>query len=188
MPIIRPCLILFACLAVLCGVVYPLTITVVAQVAFPDQAGGSLLRDGERVAGSRLIAQPCSDPGLFWPRPSAVGWNAAGSGGTNLAPVTPPQRDAWQAQVSTLRAAGIGGTLPADLITASGSGLDPHLSPAGIQAQIPRVAAARGLPIDAVQGLADRLTEPPLWGVVGAARVNVLELNRALLTMTSGGR
>lgn len=188
MPILRPCLVLFACFAVLCGVAYPLAITVVAQVAFPAQADGSLLRDGERIVGSRLIAQPCSDPGLFWPRPSAVAWNAAGSGGANLAPVTAPQRDAWQAQAATMRAVGIDGTLPADLVTASGSGLDPHLSPAAIRAQIPRVAMARGLPTDTVQRLVDRLTEPPLWGVVGAVRVNVLELNRELLTMPRGGR
>ena len=187
MPLIRPCLVLFACLALLCGVLYPVAMTAVAQVAFPVQANGSLLREGERLIGSRLIAQPCSDPGLFWPRPSAVAWNAAGSGGANLAPVTAAQRDAWLAQAGSLRAAGIFGTLPADLITASGSGLDPHLSPAAIRVQIPRVAIARDLPIAVVQALVDRLTEPPLWGVVGAARVNVLELNRALLTMPRRG-
>jgi K+-transporting ATPase ATPase C chain len=187
MPIFRPCLVLFACLALISGVVYPLVITLVAQVAFPVQAEGSLVRQDGRIVGSRLIAQPCRDPGLFWPRPSAVAWNAAGSGGANLAPVSAPQCDAWRAQAATLRTAGIGGILPADLVTASGSGLDPHLSPAAIRAQIPRVAAARGLPVAAVHALADRFTEPPWWGVVGAARVNVLELNQALLTMAGGG-
>jgi K+-transporting ATPase ATPase C chain len=188
MPILRPCLILFAVLALLTGVVYPLVITGVAQAAFPDQANGSLLRDGDRIVGSRLIAQAGGDPGLFRPRPSAVAWNAGGSGGANLAPVVPPQRQAWAAQAAELRAEGLAGTLPADLVTASGSGLDPHLSPAALLAQVPRVAAARNLPPERLQALIAEHTQPPQLGLLGAARVNVLELNHALATMPGGGR
>ena len=188
MPLLRPCLVLFFGLTVLTGVLYPLVITGLAQVAFPAQAEGSLLRDGERIVGSRLIAQACSDPALFWPRPSAVAWNAAGSGGANLAPVTGPQHDAWRTQATALRAAGISGPLPADLVTASASGLDPHLSPEAVRVQVARVATARRVSANALQALVERHTEPPLWGLVGAARVNVLELNQALLTMASGGR
>lgn len=188
MPILRPCLILFVVLTLLTGVVYPLVITGVAQAAFPDQADGSLLRDGEHIVGSRLIGQASGDPGLFWSRPSAVKWDATGSGGANLAPVTDPQRTAWADQAKALRASGVTGTLPADLVTASGSGLDPHLSPAALTAQVPRVAAARNLPAARLAALIAAHTERPQLGLLGATRVNVLELNRDLATMTNGGR
>lgn len=184
---LRPCLILFAILALLTGVVYPLVITVAAQVAFPFQANGSLIREGDRVIGSHLIGQPASDPGLFWPRPSAVNWDAAGSGGANLAPVVEPQRKAWAERAAALRAAGMAGTLPADIVTASGSGLDPHLSPEAALTQAPRVANARHAPLERIRALIAAHVEAPQAGVLGAARVNVLELNRALLTMPSGG-
>jgi K+-transporting ATPase ATPase C chain len=184
---LRPCLVIFTALTIVTGVIYPLAITGVAQLAFPDQAAGSLLRDDEQVVGSRLIAQPASSPDLFWPRPSAVAWNATASGGANLAPVAEAQRAAWAASAATWRAAGIAGTLPADLVTASGSGLDPHLTPAALLAQVPRVAAARDLPEARLRALIAARTEPPLFGIFGPPRVNVLELNRALRTIEHGG-
>lgn len=184
---LRPCLVLFALLTLLTGVVYPLVITAAARLAFPFQAQGSLVRDGDRIVGSRLIGQPAGDPGLFWPRPSAVDGNAAGSGGANLAPVTEPQRQAWAGRAAALRAAGLAGTLPADLVTASGSGLDPHLSPEAALLQASRIASARGLPLEQVRALVSSRVEPSQFGLLGAARVNVLELNRALLTMPRGG-
>lgn len=185
---LRPCLVIFLGLTLLTGVIYPLAITGIARVAFPAQAEGSLLRDGDRVVGSRLIAQPAIDPGFFWPRPSAVAWNATGSGGANLAPVTEAQRTAWASSASTWRSAGVTGTLPADLITASGSGLDPHLTPQAVLLQVPRVAAARGIPEDRLRAMVATHIEPPLLGLFGMARVNVLELNRETLIMASGGR
>lgn len=188
MPILRPCLVLFSCLVLLTGVAYPLVITGLAQLLFPDQADGSLIRDGGRITGSRLIAQPVTAQDLFWPRPSAMAWNASGSGGANLAPVSAPQRKIWSDQVQALRAAGVTGTLPADLVTASGSGLDPHLSPAAVLAQVPRVAAARGMVEGPLRELIAARTEAPQCGLLGAARVNVLELNRALVKITSGAR
>jgi K+-transporting ATPase ATPase C chain len=184
---LRPCLVLFALLTLLTGVIYPLVITLAAQMAFPSQANGSLIREGDRIIGSRLIGQPASDPGLFSPRPSAVDWNAAGSGGANLAPVAQPQRQAWAERAAALRAAGVTATLPADLVTASGSGLDPHLSPAAALIQVPRIAAARKILEDQVLRVVSDHLEEPQVGVLGAARVNVLELNRALLTMPNGG-
>jgi K+-transporting ATPase ATPase C chain len=188
MPLIRPCLVLFTVLTVLTGVVYPLAITSLAQVAFPDQAQGSLIRDGGRIVGSRLIGQAVSDPGLFWSRPSATTWDAANSGGANRAPVTGPQRTAWQDQAATWRASGITGILPADLVTASGSGLDPHLSPEAVSAQIIRIGMVRKITQDRLRALISEHTEPPLLGILGAARVNVLELNRDLMTLAGGAR
>lgn len=186
MPLIRPCLVLFTIFAVLTGVAYPLAITGLARLAFPDQAQGSLIRDGGRVVGSRLIGQPVSDPGLFWPRPSATKWDAANSGGANLAPVTEPQRKAWKDQAAIWRASGISGTLPADLVTASGSGMDPHLSPEALLVQVPRVALARKLAPERLRELITAHVEPPQLGFLGAARVNVLELNRELTTLANG--
>jgi K+-transporting ATPase ATPase C chain len=187
MPILRPCLILMAVFTVLTGMLYPLLVTIAAQVAFPDQATGSLVLDRGRIVGSRLIGQAANGPGWFWPRPSAVNWNAAGSGGANLAPVTLPQRQARADRAATLRTSGIQGTLPADLVTASGSGLDPHLSPEAALIQVPRIAAAHGLDPGRLRRLVAERTEPPQFGLLGAKRVNVLELNRALVILASGG-
>ncbi|GDY12484.1 potassium-transporting ATPase KdpC subunit [Planctomycetota bacterium] len=184
---IRPCLILMLFFTVLTGVVYPVVVTVAAQTVFPDQANGSLIRDRGVIIGSQLIAQPAGDANWFQPRPSAVNWNAAASGASNLAPVAAPQREAWAESAKKLRASGVTGTLPADLVTASGSGLDPDLSPAGALAQVARIATARHLPEATVRALVERSVRPPQLGVLGAARVNVLELNRALTTLAGGG-
>lgn len=169
----------------LTGVVYPLVITGVAMIAFPSQAGGSLIvRDGN-VLGSTLIGQPFDDPKYFWSRPSATGpvaYNAAASSGSNLAIGNPAQLDAIRARVATLRAADpeSRAPIPIDLITASGSGLDPHISPAAAEFQAARVARVRGLPIERVRELIAAATDPPQLGILGERRVNVLRLNLAL--------
>ena len=188
MPLLRPCLVLMAVFTLLTGLAYPLLVTGAAQLVFPDQANGSLVVDHGQVVGSRLIGQPADGAGWFWPRPSAVAWNAAGSGGANLAPVTEPQRQAWAERAATLRTSGAQGTLPADLVTASGSGLDPHLSPEGAALQVPRIAAARGLDPERLRRLVAEQVEAPQFGLLGAARVSVLELNRALARMAAGER
>lgn len=188
MPLLRPCLVLMAVFTVLSGLAYPLLVTGVGQLVFPDQANGSLVVEDGQIVGSRLIAQPADGPGWFWPRPSAVAWNAIGSGGSNLAPVTGSQRQTWADRAAVLRASGMPGTLPADLVTASGSGLDPHLSPESVARQIPRIAAARGLDAERLQRLVTELTESPQFGLLGAPRVSVLELNHALMKMSAGER
>jgi len=184
----KPALVLFVLLTVLTGVVYPLLVTVVAQVAFADQANGSLvLRDGA-VAGSSLIGQPFDDPKYFWSRPSATApfvYNAEASSGSNLGPLNPALVDAVKARVDALRAADPDNhaPIPADLVTASGSGLDPHVSPAAARWQVGRVARARGLDPATVEALVARNTEGRQWGFLGEERVNVLTLNLALDAM-----
>jgi potassium-transporting ATPase KdpC subunit len=184
----RPALVLFVLLTLLTGVVYPLLVTVVAQAAFPNQANGSLvLRDGA-VAGSSLIGQPFDDPKYFWSRPSATApfaYNAGASSGSNLGPLNPALVDAVKARVDALRAADPGNPapIPADLVTASASGLDPHVSPAAARWQVGRVARARGLDPAAVEALVARNTEGRQWGFLGEQRVNVLTLNFALDAM-----
>ncbi|MEO6852349.1 MAG: potassium-transporting ATPase subunit KdpC [Rhodoferax sp.] len=186
--ILRPTLVLFTALTVLTGVVYPLIVTGVGQAAFPQQAAGSLvLRDGKPI-GSELIGQNFSDPKHFWGRPSATGpqpYNAAASGGSNLGPLNPALTDAVKARIQALRDADPGNTapVPVDLVTASASGLDPHISPAAAQYQTSRVAKARGLPQAQVAALVEQQTERPLAGFLGEARVNVLRLNLALDAM-----
>jgi len=186
---LRPAIVLLALLTVITGVVYPLVVTVVAQVAFPRQANGSLVvrgdRTGDDVVGSALIGQPFDDPKYFWGRLSATApfaYNAAASSGSNLGPLNPALTDAVKARVDALRAADPGNEspIPVDLVTASGSGLDPHVSPAAAQWQVPRVARARGLDPVAVQTLVEQHTEGRQWGFFGEARVNVLALNLAL--------
>ena len=188
MLLLRPCLVLMAVFTLLTGLVYPLLVTGAAQLVFPGQANGSLVVEHDLVIGSHLIGQPSEGPGWFWPRPSAVAWNAAGSGGANLAPVTGPQRQAWSERAATLRTSGMHGTLPAELVTASGSGLDPHLSPESVLVQIPRVAAERGLDPERLRRLVVESIETPQLGIFGAPRVTVLELNRALARMVAGDR
>jgi K+-transporting ATPase ATPase C chain len=181
----KPALVLFVLLTVVTGVVYPLLVTVVAQVAFADQANGSLvLRDGA-VVGSSLIGQPFDDPKYFWSRPSATApfaYNPEASSGSNLGPLNPALVDAVKARVDALRAADPDNhaPIPADLVTASGSGLDPHVSPAAAHWQVGRVARARGLDPAAVDVLVARNTEGRQWGFLGEERVNVLALNLAL--------
>jgi K+-transporting ATPase ATPase C chain len=183
--VLRPLFTLFFVLTFLTGLVYPLLVTGVAQTLFPTQAHGSLLlRDGKPV-GSALIGQNFSSPAHFWGRPSATGpmpYNAAASGGSNLGPTNPALLDAARARVAALRAADPGNTaaIPVDLVTASASGLDPHISPAAAQYQAKRVAQARHLPADKVQALIDQATERPLLGLLGEPVVNVLKLNLAL--------
>ncbi len=184
--LVRPCIVLMVVLTFITGVIYPLVITAVAQIAFPRQAAGSLVEEDGRIIGSTLIAQASDGPGWFWPRPSACGWNASASSGANLAPVTPPQLKAWQDRATVLRSAGLTGTLPADLVTSSGSGLDPHLSPAAALAQVPRIAAARRMDPQRVEALVMGLEEGPDLGLLGAPRVSVLALNRALRTLPGG--
>lgn len=182
---LRPSLVLFLVLTVLTGIAYPLAVTGLGQAAFPDQAAGSLiLRDGKPV-GSSLIGQNFSDPKYLWGRPSATSpapYNAGASGGSNLGPLNPALADAVKARIEALRAADPGNTapVPIDLVTASASGLDPHLSVAGAMYQAARVAKARNLPLPQVQQLIDQHTEGRLFGLLGEPRVNVLKFNLAL--------
>jgi K+-transporting ATPase ATPase C chain len=183
--VIRPALVSFAVLTALTGVVYPLVVTGIGQAAFPDQAAGSLIvRDGNAV-GSALIGQNFNDPKYFWGRPSAtvpMPYNASNSGGSNQGPLNPALADAVKVRIEALRAADPGNTEPApvDLVTASGSGLDPHISVAGAQFQAARIARDRNLPPAQVQQLVGMRTEGRMFGFLGEPRVNVLQLNLAL--------
>ena len=183
--LVRPAVTLVILLSIITGLIYPLFVTGISQALFPAQAAGSLIeRDGKRV-GSRLIGQTFTDPKYFWGRPSATGPypnNAAASGGSNLGPSNPALKEAVQARIEALRAVDLGNTapVPVDLVTASASGLDPHISPAAAEYQVARVARARGLPPEAVRTVVARHTEDRQWGVFGEPRVNVLELNLAL--------
>lgn len=184
-PLLRPALTLFVVLSLVTGLAYPLVVTGVAQSVFPEQANGSLvLRDGKPV-GSALIGQSFSDPGHFWGRPSATGPmsnNAANSVGSNLAPTAPALVDAVKARIEALRAADPGNIapLPVDLVTASASGLDPHISRAAAHYQVARVARLRGLAVDRVRALVEQHTEGRWLGFIGEPRVHVLRLNLAL--------
>lgn len=183
--ILRPALVLFFILTLITGVAYPLLVTGLAQTLFPAQAAGSLImRDGKPV-GSALIGQNFSEPKHFWGRPSAtspMSYNAAASSGSNQGPLNPALTDAVKGRVEALRAADPGNTaaVPVDLVTASASGLDPHISPAAARFQISRVAKARRLPLEKVQALVDAQTEKPLMSFMGESQVNVLKLNLAL--------
>jgi potassium-transporting ATPase KdpC subunit len=175
---------MLAALTLLTGVLYPLAVTGVARVVFPRQAEGSLIvRDGA-VVGSRLIGQPFASPGYFWSRPSATGpvpYNAGASSGSNLGPLHPALADSVRARIAALRAADPGaGAPPVDLVTASASGLDPHISVAAARFQAPRVARARGVSLESVHQLIERHTERALPGFLGEAVVPVLEINLAL--------
>jgi potassium-transporting ATPase KdpC subunit len=181
----RPAIVLFILLTIITGGVYPLLVTGVAQLLFPGQANGSLIeRDGKAI-GSKLIGQPFTDPKYFWPRASATSpypYNASSSTGSNLGPTNPALADAVSARVKALRDADPANSaaVPADLATMSGSGLDPHISPAAAEYQVNRVARARKLDPQAVRDLVTRHTEDRQWLVMGEPRVNVLELNLAL--------
>ena len=178
----RPALVLLVLFTLLFGGAYPLAITGIAQVVFPTQANGSLLERNGQVIGSVLIGQSFSRPEYFWPRPSPAGqgYDASASSGSNYGATSKALIDRVRGDVSRLRQSGVQGPIPADLATASGSGLDPHISPAAARAQIGRVAAARHLPEQQVAILVSRYTEPPFLGLLGEPAVNVLKLNLAL--------
>jgi K+-transporting ATPase ATPase C chain len=184
---LRPALVLLAALTLVTGVAYPLLITGIAQAAFPRQATGSLIvKDGKPV-GSSLIGQPFDDVKYFWSRPSGTtpAYNASSSTGTNLGPTNPALTDAVGQRIAALRAADPDAhdPVPVDLVTASGSGLDPHISPAAALYQIHRVARARGLDVQQVSALIAEHTDLPQLGLFGEPGVNVLELNLALDAM-----
>jgi len=182
---VRAAVVSLALFTVVTGLAYPAIVTVIAQLAFPRQANGSLiLRDG-KPAGSTLIGQPFDDPKYFWGRPSATspfGYNAGASGASNLSPTNADLIKAVQGRVEALRAADPGNTapVPVDLVTASGSGLDPHISPAAALYQVGRVAKARKMDEAAVRRLVEQNTEGRQFGFLGEPRVNVLALNLAL--------
>ena len=183
--LIRPAVTLFVLLSVITGLIYPLLVMGIGQALFPQQAAGSLIKRDGKLIGSRLIGQNFTDPQYFWGRPSATApqpYNAAASGGSNLGPLNPVLKDAVESRVKALRTADPGNTqpVPIDLVTASASGLDPHISPAAADYQIARVARARGLAPEAVRNLVVQHTEARQWSVFGESRVNVLELNLAL--------
>jgi K+-transporting ATPase ATPase C chain len=175
-----PAVALTVVLTLITGVLFPLAITAIAQVAFPSQANGSLIRlaDG-RTIGSSLIGQAFSQPIYFWTRPSAAGagYDANASGGSNLGPTSAALIERIEAEVERLRAQHGDAPVPVDLVTTSASGLDPHISPEAAEHQVARVAAARGMTPDEVREVVARHTEQPLLGFVGQPRVNVLELN-----------
>src|SRR5580704_4817481 len=167
------------------GVLYPLAITGIAQVLFPHQANGSLVTVGGKVVGSELIGQNFSKPEYFQPRPSAAGndgYDATASGGSNYGPTNQKLADRVKASIDKFRKENpdYAGPLPADLVTASASGLDPHISPDSAKAQAPRVAKARGVSLDQMNQVIAQFTEAPDLGFLGEPRVNVLKLNREL--------
>lgn len=182
---IRPLLVSFTVLTVLTGVAYPLAVTGLGQVIFPaEAAGGLILKDGKPV-GASLIGQNFSDPRHFWGRPSATSPqpnNGLGSSGSNLGPLNPALVDSVKGHVEALRSADPGNSapVPVELVTASASGLDPHISPAAANYQVARVARLRNLPLQQVQTLVTQHTQRPVLGLIGEPVVNVLELNLAL--------
>jgi len=175
---LRPAIALTIAFALLLGIAYPLALTGLGQLLFPHQANGSLIREGDHVAGSELIGQSFVTDRYFHGRPSAAGngYDALASAGSNLGPTSKTLADRVEKDVAALG----GGTVPADLVTTSGSGLDPHISPDAARVQIDRVARARALPRTAIAAIVNRHVEQPLLGFLGEPRVNVLALNRAL--------
>ncbi|MBI5303526.1 MAG: potassium-transporting ATPase subunit KdpC [Chloroflexi bacterium] len=182
---LKPAIMLLALMTIITGVIYPLIVTGIAQIVFPGQANGSLIVKDGRVAGSSLVGQSFDDPRYFWGRLSATSplpYNAAASSGSNLGPTNPALVTAAQARRDALRAADPNNTapIPVDLVTASGSGLDPHISVAAALYQVSRVARARGLSEAQPRALVVKFTEDRQFGILGEPRVNVLQLNLAL--------
>ena len=186
---IRPAITMLVLFTVICGGVYPAVVTGIAHAVFPKQAAGSFITDkNRREIGSSLIGQPFSDAGYFWGRPSATtdfGYNPMGSSGSNSGPTNPDFIKTVADRVKALRATGVTGSIPADLVEASGSGLDPHITPESAQLQVARVAKARNLGEDEVRKVVAAHIEARQFGFLGEPRVNVLELNLAL---DAGGR
>ncbi|CAN5405943.1 potassium-transporting ATPase subunit KdpC [soil metagenome] len=187
-PIIRPALVIFAVLTAITGVIYPVVVTGFAKSVFPTQAAGSFIEQDGKTVGSVLIGQNFSDPANFWGRPSATGPmanNAAASSGSNQGPLNPALIEAVKSRVDALKAADPtnGKPIPVDLVTASASGLDPHISVAAALYQSGRVATARHLSVEQVEALITAHTEGQLLGFIGEPRVNVLKLNLALAAM-----
>jgi K+-transporting ATPase ATPase C chain len=184
---IKPAILMLIIFTTICGGIYPALVTGVAQAVFPKQANGSLVVDRSgRAIGSSLIGQPFSDPGYFWPRPSATtgfAYNPLGSGGSNAGPTNPDYLKTVGDRVKAYRDSGITGPLPAELVQASASGLDPHISPEAALVQVPRVAKSRGLSENAVRKLVARRSEDRQFGFLGEPRVNVMALNLELDTM-----
>lgn len=182
----KPAIVLLAILTLLTGGFYPASVTILAQVLFPKQANGSLMASGQgKTVGSELIGQSFSDPKYFWGRPSATApypYNAAASSGSNLGPTNPALIDSIRARIAALRAVDPANqaTIPVDLVTASGSGLDPHISPSAAEYQIMRVAKARRIDAEKVRKLVDAHVESRQLGLLGEPRINVLQLNLAL--------
>jgi K+-transporting ATPase ATPase C chain len=186
--LLRQTVLVFLGVTIVTGVVYPALITVVAQVVFPHQANGSLIERDGKLVGSALIGQQFDDPRYFWSRPSTTSptpYNAAASTGSNYGPTNPAQLEAVRARVDALRKANPvqTGPVPIDLVTASGSGLDPHISPAAAEYQVDRVAKARSVSTQTIHNLVAQHTGGQELGVVGEPRVNVLELNLAMDTL-----
>jgi len=182
---LRPAIVSLAIFTLLTGIIYPLVVTGIAQLAFPHQANGSVIVKDSRAVGSELIGQQFDDPRYFWGRLSATGpfpYNAGSSSGSNLGPTNPALTTAVQSRIAALNSVDPTNTLPipVDLVTASGSGLDPQISVAAALYQIPRVAKARGLSEETVRALVDQYTQERLLGFLGEPRVNVLLLNLAL--------
>lgn len=190
---IRPALIVFLLLTVVTGVIYPGAVTLVAHAFFANTAEGSLVESGGRIVGSRLLGQPFSGPHYFWSRPSATGphpYNGALSSGSNLGPINPALETAVRDRIAALRSADPDNLapVPVDLVTASASGLDPHISPAAAEFQVSRVAKARGMAAAEVRQLVGQATQERTLGLFGEARVNVLELNLSLDARVSAPR
>jgi potassium-transporting ATPase KdpC subunit len=186
--LLRPALVLLGALTVVVGLAYPLAVTGAARFFFPHEAQGSLVVHDGQAVGSQLIGQDFTSPKYFWGRPSATAeapYNAKASGGSNQGPLNPALAEAVKGRIEALRAADPGNTapVPVDLVTASASGLDPHISPAAARYQAARVARARGLPADQVAALVERHVEGPWLPVLGEPQVHVLRLNLALDTM-----
>ncbi len=181
---LRKVLIIFGLLTLVTGVAYPLLITVIAQITMPHQANGSLIQRDGKTVGSKLIGQTFDDPKYFWSRPSATGpsYNGAASTGSNFGPTNPAQIEAVKGRVDAVRKANPNQSrpIPIDLVTASGSGLDPHISPAAADFQVARVAKARGKPEGSIRQLVKQYTEERTLGILGEPRVNVLTLNLIL--------